>query len=232
MFQKLINTIKVHKTAPFVLLGAMLGFFILGVGIVCAVMSLDSTATTWVTMGSAFAAFGLVCYEIAAFLTYRQNFMLALSLGRTRKEFLILYALEQIFWLGTGYLALLGLTALEQALYRVLFPWASMEFTMMPILTNWRIVLPLIPALLVVQMFLGSMYSRYGKPFGWVLYFVWMALCLGGPRIALHLESAGNASPLAWVPDIPAAGWIGVGIAAACGCLAATIHLGMKEQVH
>lgn len=235
--KQLIENIKLHKQTPVVMLSCFLGFFLVGFAILCTIMKLDETAVSWGPLGTIFALLGLIVFAVISFLSYHQDFMLALSMGRTRREFMVTYALEQLIWTLLAYACLLCLALLERGLYTVMFPWAYEDFNIFPYLTDWRIVAASILALILIPMFLGALYSRFGKTFGIILYFVWIGACLLLPRMVNHFEELeiakqpGVGAMIDWIGAIPFTGWCVLGLVAAAAMLITTVHLGMKQQV-
>ena len=235
--KQLINTMKLHKQTPIYILLCMLGAFALGAAIVCAILTFDETAQSWFPLGTLLSLFSLAVFAVVTFLSYQQDFMLALSLGRTRREFMLHYAAEQLVWLLVAYFGLILEAAAESLLYPALFPQFSAEFSIFPMLTNWRIVVPVILTLVIVPMFLGALYGRFGKTFGIILYIVWIGSCLLPPRIINHLDElspaqqAGVRAVTGWFTALPPAAWFAAGIAAIAAMVTATVHLGMKQSV-
>lgn len=229
MFKQLFSTIKLHKQTPLGILLCEVFAFLLGVGLVFLVLTTDITTDSHITMGAIFALAALFIYCCVSAFTYVQEFNLAISMGRTRREFLIIYAMEQLLYVAASYALLLILALLEDQLYGMMFPWAFSEFSLLSVLLDWRLALGVIPGVVIVMMFLGAMHCRFGKTFAVIAYFVWLACCMSLPHIASLFE-AGHPAVI-WILRIPAAGWVGIGVAAAALMTAVTIRLSMKQQV-
>lgn len=228
MLKQLFANLRLHKKTPLTLLGWMLAFFLLGLLMVWFIVGVTGDETTWFPMGGLLAAVGIFIFAILCFLSYHQDFMLALSLGRTRKEFMLFFAIEQLIWVVAAYIGVILVTVLEEVMYSQLFPGMPGEISFVPILTDWRVFLPCIAALVILPMFLGALYSRFGKRFGIILYFIWLVLCLVLPRLVERLESHWNLNLL---EKIPVLGWIVLGIGALAAMLITTVKLGMKQTV-
>lgn len=235
--KQLINNMKLHKETPVVMLLCLFGFFLIGFAIICAILKLDETAVSWGPTGTLFALLGFMIYAAISFLSYHQDFMLALSMGRTRREFMVTYALEQLIWLLLTYVCLLCMALLERGLYSVMFPWAYEDFNIIPYLTDWRIVAASIFALILIPMFMGALYSRFGKTFGVILYFVWIGSCIMLPRLVTHFEELELShlpmigAIISWIGAISVTGWFVLGFVAAAAMLVTIVHLGMKQRV-
>ncbi len=161
-----------------------------------------------------------------------QEFMLALSMGGTRKEFLTGCAFRSLLGQLLAYLILVLCYLVELAVYPVLLPGFVNALPMGRLLGNGWFLLGMVPGLTLVQMFCGVLYGRFGKPFGTVLYLVWMGCCLLAPRFFHEESMAGRmfAAVTAWGSRFPAI-WL-VLLAVAVAAMAATvIGLGRKQMV-
>lgn len=201
--------------------------YLVGFGLACLIIYTDDE-TTWFCMGTVMAMIILVITSALSGLGYHSEFMLALSMGRTRKEFMGSYALRNLLSVGAGYLLILVLYHVEMAVYPLLFPTLSneVEFTFV---TSWWLPL-FIPLLTAFSMFIGALYSRFGKKWGWVLWVIWMACCFGLPRL---IPDDPETSPaFMFLMNIPGGIWLALGIAAFLGLLITVLHLGRKQYVH
>ena len=149
--------------------------------------------------------------------------MVALSMGRTRKEFLISYAVRTLLMLVLGY-------GLMLVLYRVELTIGSRLFAAWPLegdpvfLMDWWFIVPVLSGAVLLSMFLGSLYSYFGKKALAPLWFVWMAVCMLGPKLA-HEENA-------WIIAlVPAPVWAGLGIAVVAAMAVTVLILGKKQMV-
>lgn len=210
--------------------------FLMGVGMVFLIMNTDDTANSWFCMGTLMTLIMLMVFQIFLGLAYHQEFMLALSMGRTRKEFMVSYALRTVLLLVCAYLAILLFYGLEQTLYKLSFPRFGNEVSF-DFLYNIPLVVGVILVLAALNMFVGAMYSRFGKKFLPALYLVWMALCILGPKAIPDEDHTGAVadfmrSLVNWAASMGSLFWIILGICAAAAMVGSTIHLGRKEMVH
>lgn len=223
--KKMLSLWKVNKTElltlPLFVLGLSLFGFIMAVVIIAM-----GEETTSFPMGTVIGSIALIAGALVYISYFRREFMVALTMGATRTEFLLSFALRQLTLLVAGYVLILVLCLAERAAYPLIFPGIIHEFDMLPILTDPRIVLSVMAVALVLSMFLGMLFCRFGKKFLWVVYAVYMLLCFGITRL-LHLQ---------WLVDlvvsIPPAGWVGIAIAAAAAMLATTVVLAKKQMVN
>ena len=198
-------------------------------GLILTLIICNTTdAETWFCMGTLIAMLLSVIFICLSGTGYHSEFMLALSMGRTRKEFMGSYALRQILSIGVCYLLIQVLYRVEMAVYPLLFPGLSneVEFTFV---TSWWLPL-FIPLLMMLSMFVGALYSRFGKKWMGVLWVIWMACCFGLPRL---IPDDPETSPVfMFLMNIPGGIWLALGIAAFLGLLITVLHLGRKQYVH
>ena len=223
MLKQLKLDLKLYKNDLWSALVIMTVAFLMGFGVVTAVMLLSADPESWITMGTIGALFGMIVWFVVHFVKYSQQFMLALSMGRTRTSFLFSYAVRSLLNLALGYGMVLVLYRVELAVGTKLFaPWPlEVDPTF---LLDWRIITAVLFGTVILSMFIGTLYSYFGKKVLAPLWFVWMAVCLGGPRLA-HEEYR-------WVWNLlPDAAWIGLGIGAIIAMVATIILLGRKQMV-
>lgn len=223
MLKQFVCDLKLRKERMLAPLALMLAGFGLGFGLLCAVMFLDDDPGTWFCVGSFLAMVVLMIYGIFSGFGYCQEFMLALSMGRTRGEFMVSYALRTLLTMGVGYAVLMGLAKLELTVGSDLFAAYPLEGEM-TFLMDWRFAVAAILGVTALSMFIGALYSFFGKKALAPLYFIWMALCILGPRLT-HEEN------LAVLGVISAPVWAVIGIAAVAAMAVTTVALGRKQMV-
>lgn len=206
-------------------------FGLIGVAVSLLVIFSEDDATEWICGTSLMAVVGLTFTSVFFAITYQQGFMQALSMGRTRKEFMTHYALFTIVRVFLGYVLVLVIYGVEQSLYPQMFSLPeSAEVTRFWV--DWRFILGYIISVAVLSMFVGALIGRFGKKCTLVLYFPWVGMCMSTGRIIEMVEAALSGSgPLAWVFAVPAAVWIGLGAAALAAMGYGIIRMGMKQMV-
>lgn len=236
MLKQFTIDLKLQKSVFLVNLAAELGGFLFGFLIVNLVMRLDDDPGSWFCMGTMMA---LVVSVVFVFFYgsfgYSGEFQVAIAMGRTRMAFMGSYALRLLMQLLADYVVLLGLYHLELAVYPLLFPAYGNEVAF-SFLTDWRILLPSALGILIVAMFIGTLYGRYGKKGIWASYLIWLFCCFVLPRLfdddlgsgVLDQAALGVRMVLAAVS--PAA-WGTLGAVLAAGMVAATILLGRRQMV-
>lgn len=232
MFKQFLLDLKVHKDDFALLLLIIPACFILGLGLLCLIMFTVNDDGTWITMGTLMAFAGMIFFAVLIFYRYYQQFMLALSMGRTRKAFLVSYALRTLLWLAVGYLLVLVLYRVELLLGARLFPGLMLEGAP-TFLMDWKFIAALLPCVVIFSMFIGSLYSSFGKKALAPMWFLWMVVCLGGPQ--MH-DDEGNLSAVGMAVNtvinaVPRWGWVALGVAVLAVMTGTVITLGKKQMV-
>lgn len=236
MFQQFGLDLKVHKGNFLLTLLTELGGFLFGFIMVNIIMRVDSDPGSWFCMGTLMALIiGVVVPLFSGGFGYNGEFQLALSMGRTRMAFMGSFVLRLLLQLLLGYALVLGLYQVELALYPLLFPAFENEVTF-TFLTNWKLVAAAIGALLVLAMFIGSIYGRYGKKGMWVFYVIWLFCCFILPRMFDDEPGAGVLDQAALgvrnvFTAVPLTAWIVAGAVLAAGMVTTIIVLGRKQMV-
>ena len=237
MLRQFLLDCKLHFKGTFLVqLLAELGGFLFGVIMVNFIMRVDDDPGSWFCMGSVMAIIVFLIFTlIYGAFGYHNEFQLALSMGRTRTAFMGSYALRLLVQLTLGYVLILGLYHLELALYPLLFPAYENEVAF-AFLTNWKLVLPAVPGLLVLTMFVGAIYGRWGKKSLWFFWVLWMFCCFVLPRLFDDEPGGGILDQAALgvrhvFTAVPLTAWIVVGVVLAIGMVSVTITLGKKQMV-
>ena len=200
MLKRFFKGLKLHAQTPLTLLISTLLLFVVGLGFLCFIMILVEEEDGWIPLGSLLALVSLVIFTVVNYMNYPREFMLALSLGQTRKEFLLSHVIGRLLWTTLAYGVVLLLTWLECGLCRFLFSQTEEVFALMPILTDGRVILTAIPALVLLEMFCGALYSRFGKPVNVVIYILWMSLAMSVSQWAHRIVPVFQGLAAFWIP--------------------------------
>lgn len=225
MLEQLKKDLKLYKNDLWIALAFIPVFFLLGLGCVTVIM-FTSDMDTWVTLGTIGALFGMIMYFIICFMRYYQQFMLALSMGQTRMGFLFSYAVRSLLNMVLCYGLVLVLYRVELAVGAKLFaPWPlEVDPTF---LMDWRLIAAVLVGTSILSMFIGALYSYFGKKAMAPLWFLWMAVCLGGPQL-----DSGRLAPVARILEaVPGWGWVLLGLAVLAAMAGTVIGLGKKQMV-
>lgn len=227
---------RLHKADFLICLLVELGGFLLGVLLVYIIMRTDNEADSWFCLGTVMALVAAVILVLfVGGFGYSGEFQLAIAMGRTRDAFMGSYALRLLLQIGFAYLLALVLYRVELVVYPLLFPTVGNK-TPFLFLTNARILLPAGLGLLILAMFLGAVYGRWGRKGMWVFYVFWLFGCFVLPRLNHDEFGSGILDKAALgvrtlyqavSPNV----WVVLGILTAAAMTAATIVLGKKQMV-
>ena len=219
------------------MLAGQLGAFLFGLIMVCIIMNVDEDPGAWFCMGTLMSCIALLFITLFCYgFGYAQEFNVALSMGCTRTAFMGAYALRTALQLLAGYGLLLLLYRLELALYPLLFPPYGNE-VVFSFLTDWRWIVPILLGLVVLTLFIGSLYGRYGKKGLWFFYILWIVSCFLLPRMvdadpqdtgALNMAALGL---LSLFQAIPVTVWLTFAAVLAVGMLATVVRFGRTQMV-
>lgn len=236
MVKYLTDNIRMHIKSMLLLYILVLVGWIFGTLLLSIILWADKTAVSWFCLGTILALFAMSGVMMLLFWKYPQEFMLALSMGQTRKEFMITYALRKILWAIAAYAIILLLHRLEGLYYQVMFPDKAQAFAL-DFLTDWRIMIPFIPGLVLLHMFMGAMYGRFGNRLLAIAYFSWMGFNFVILRFINHGDEytgpfqAEIGASAAWIVGLPPLAWVAAGLIAVAAMAFTTIRFGMKQMV-
>ena len=230
MIQEIVRNMKLHKKDMLFWLLILVGFA-LGFGMLYLIMLLEETTTDWAPMGTLMAlvfAAGIMLFT--GVLGYRQEFTVALSMGRRRTDFMAAYALRKTVWAVAAYGIVLALYQVEKVLAGLVFGGKPLtEDISIDFLLEWQFPVFWVLGLVLVCMFLGALYSHLGKPFGVVLYFLWLGGCIMLPNLVDEATWLGKA--FGWFMALPGLAQAGIGVAAAGAMAVTVVMLGRKQMV-
>ena len=237
MLQQFCKDLRLHKSSLLISLLILLGGFAFGVILVTIIMLTDEDPGSWFCMGTLLACLALVAVSLfqSAF-GYPQEFMLALSMGRTRKHFMVSYYLRLLITLLPGWALILLLHQIELRGYTLYF-YRYQNEVFFSFLYDWRVLVPVFLLLPILSMFLGALYGKYGKKGLLGSYFLWLFCCFILPRMFDHEEpGAGVLDQVAMgllrtIQSVPITVWIGFGAVTVLFMAAATVKFGMEQMV-
>lgn len=234
MLNQLKMDLKIHGKSTFgkalvpligLAFGIFMGWLILWTG----------EETFFFCMGTLIAFLMLVLVSLIWGMHFPQEYMLALSMGRTRKEFLFSYALRSMLSQALGYLLVLLCYGIELTVYPLLYPGYRNEMPF-DFLFYWWVIALAVPGVVLVQMFLGVLYSKFGKPFLAVAYFAWLGLCILGPQMIPDEDHTGVGAQmmgtvLQWARLVPSPIWMVIGIGAVIAMISTIVIEGKRLMV-
>lgn len=238
MRKEIVRDWKLNWTALLIQLIAMAVVFALGVLMVSIIvvveLNKEADDVTWFCMGTLFSlvATGFILLVIGV-LSYTNEFSLHLSMGGTRKSFLICFALRYLVMLAAGYALIRLAYVAEQGIYYVLFPSVpnDADFTFLKSPYIPMAILPLV----IIIMFLGSFRAKFGNKGLFLFWLVYFFCTLLLPRMFSAPDGSvlGNVafSLVQLLRSVPTTIWIGFGALSLTAMAAACILFGMKQSV-
>lgn len=236
MLQQFSKDLRLHKNSMLGQLLGLVGAFVFGVILVAIIMFTDDDPGSWFCMGTLIACLVLVAAVLfTSAFSYPQEFMLALSMGRTRKEFMVSYYLRSLVNLLMGWLMILLLHQIELRSYTLIYYRYQNEI-FFSFLTDWRVLTPIFLLLPVLSMFLGALYGKYGKKGLFAFYVLWIFCCFVLPRMFHDEPSEGVLDQMAvgllrTIQVVPAGVWIGFGAVTLAVMAGMTVKFGMEQMV-
>lgn len=210
-----------------------LGAFAFGVALTLLIVTLEHEQA-WFCMGTVIAIFMLLLFMVIVGITsYAAEFRMCLSMGGTRRGFLLSYALRLALTLALNYVFIRLLYIGERALYGAVFPGMANETPFTFLSSLW--CLPVLAGLGILAMFLGSLRARFGNKGMIAFWFLWMFCCLILPRMfdrddTSALGAAANAV-LAAIVTVPLTVWAVFLSVTAAAMIAAVAYWGMRQDV-
>lgn len=210
-----------------------LGAFLFGMVLALLIIKLGEE-TTWFCMGTLLAMFAIMMFTVIVGLTnYSVEFRMCLSMGGTRRGFLVYYALRQVFTLAVDYLLIRLLHIGECGLYGVIFPGLTNEVPFTFLGSLW--CLPVLAGLGLLSMFLGALRAKFGNKGMVAFWFLWLFCCLILPRMFDRDDTStlgiAAGAVLTAILAVPPAAWAVFLSATAVAMIAAVIYWGMRQDV-
>ena len=223
MLKRIWNVWKFNLSELYTTILSGLGGWVFGVILVAVVLKFDRSATSCAIMGTFMAVLiGIFINLFMGIMTYGYSFNTAVSMGSTRKEFIIADGATAYINLVIEIAVVLILHSAEKALCAALYPAKECEDLLGIIL--------FVPA---IRMFCGALILKFQKKAFWTLYALFMITFLGGTRFTegnVFVAQILNAiSKLAAVmPDIAQ---IAVILVISCIFISGTVLLVRKQAV-
>ncbi len=234
----LMNYIRVNRTAPLFTLLWQLLFFVMGAGLVIGINTFLNEDPTFACIGTLMALMAVLVGALArGNLNGHTRFRLAVSMGNTRRSYLLCDPLITALTSLIGVLVAWVMYLCEKALYAVLFPGFVDDMSLDSVFT-WQVILIIVAAAVVMDLVLSALTLRFG-PTGFLV--IWLPICVSSlvlPRM-LHAYEDGSNSLLAQlagvlltaIKTIPGKGWIAIGIALLLAMIVFAINTFRKAEV-
>lgn len=186
MIKRIIDTWKLTATELYVTLLFMLGCGIFGLIIEGVVLTVDAEANSAI-IGTLFAIFvGIFANWLFGIFAFGNSFNTVMSLGSTRKEFLIANGVTDYVNVIIETIAIIIFYFVESFLCKVIY--ADREFdNLVWFLADYRIVLGIIIILPAIKMLGGALILKFKKVAYWIMWALWIVTFLGFNRFADYI---------------------------------------------
>lgn len=184
---------RASRKAPLYMLCWQLGFFLFGLMVVLVINAFLNDEKDYACMGSLMAAIATIVGVLArGNSTLSSRFSMAVSMGQTRRAFLLWDTVITALTAALGLLVSWCLYLLENLLYGVLYPGFENGISIDG-LYRWQVLLPIAAGLCVFSLVMGAVHQRFGiKGFG-VLWLVFCVSCMLVPQ-AINQSLEGGTS--------------------------------------
>lgn len=211
---------KAARRDPLWVLGWVVGFWLFGVVMVLIINATVNDEQNYACMGTLFSLAGVLPGVLLRGNTSGHvRFRLAVTMGQTRRSFLLWDTAITLLVTGIGIFTSWILWNAEAGLYPLLYPGYTNDIPL-KLVFRWQIVVVLLVVLPVVTVFFTGITQHFGtKGFGVLWIFLWGG-CMVIPA-SLSSASEGGTSLLARLGDgilwlagaLPPLAWAGVGAA-------------------
>ena len=186
---------KVRKIELLQFLGIVAAGYLVGLGIVFIMVNVTDE-NAYATVGTMLAVNLFAFMHLFAIsFSFMGEFNTAISMGVTRKSFAAGYALFNLLEIAVLELEIVVFGVLEKFLLKAAFPQAAVEVDMTTFFT-WKYLLGAMVVFTVLEMFFGAVILRYGMKVLWILWAVWMIICLVPMNIAKNEKLSGELAKL------------------------------------
>lgn len=235
MLQQLKRLWSLQKRDYAIYVPVVLGLYLFGVMLLSLILRFSEEETTYFYLGTIMGLGGvaLVIFLKHGFIGNIQ-FQLAISMQQTRRQYLAADLLYSMLELAAGYVLMRGLYQVEIGLYHWLFPQYTLEVSF-DLVFQWRFIFPVAAGVLILSQFCSAIYGRFGMKGFLGLYFGFMLVMIGVPRLVALLPQLQNGAIGAWVASVfaatPITVWIALGAALLGVLLWISIRMLLKQSV-
>lgn len=214
----LMRHIRANRSAILFTLFWQSVFFVVGAAMVLGINATVNEDPDYICMGSLMALVGTVVGTIArGNLNGHVRFRLAVSMGETRRSYLLCTPVISAVISFSGVMVAWLLYHVEQSVYTALYPHFKNEMPMEKIF-NWGVILCIVAGTVLLELVISALMQRYGSRGFLIIWLGWCSLFMILPRVVDAYQS-GSSSVLAkiggWivttVETVSLRGWIVVG---------------------
>lgn len=187
MIKNISNVWKLNVSELYMMLAVVFCSGIVGMLIVSIAFAADQESTT-VTAGGTF--FALLIWAIVnaalGIAGYQNNFNLIVSLGCTRKDYMIAQIATVYLNMISEMVLLFLIYVIEKTMWKIIFP--NKEYTkLVEYVFEHQILLAIILLVPAIRLFVGAVILRFEKIAYWTIWAVWMIGGWGCGNIMTYL---------------------------------------------
>jgi len=234
----LVKYFKANRSAPLFTLAWQGAFFLVGLAMVLIINTFINEDPNYACMGTLFVLMGTLVGTFArGNLGGNTRFSLAVSMGQTRRSYIIFDSLITLFTGTLGVAVAWCVYQLEDRLYAALYPGFVND---MPMDGFFRLkyILPILLVLVLLELIFTAVTLRFGPN---TFRVIWLVFCFSFmivPRmIDGYMEGSSSlfarvGGILVWIAKVlPVTAWIGVGCAVVLALLVFAVNSFRKAEV-
>lgn len=234
----LVKYIKANRSAPLFTLAWQGGFFLVGLAMVLVINCFINDEPDYACMGTLFV---LLATAVGVFargnMGGNARFSLAVSMGQTRRSYLLCDSLVTLFTGAFGVSVAWCVYQVESRLYAAIYPGFQND---MPLDGIFRLkyILPALAALVLLELIFSAVTIRFGTNAFRVIWLTCCFSCMLIPRM-IEAHQAGSLSLFGRIGGVIMAAamavtvkmWIAIGVALLLIVLGFAVNIFRKAEV-
>lgn len=189
MINAIRRVIAIRKTEVWQMIIIMLGGYLFGFGLMFIMNGRGNSEEGVFPLGSLMAFIILILvYVVIRGIALMQDFNYAIGMSVTRRNFLISYAVVIFLEFILYYLVFVLSYLLETGIYKGLGIKVMDYATKVPIMFHASTCVVLAVLAISVQFFICSMILRFGKVAFWIMWGLYMFVCIAPGRVSNSME--------------------------------------------
>lgn len=129
-------------------------------------------------------------------MRFSTDFNYAIGMGQTRRTFLLMDAVTELCIMLALSVEIQLLYQIEAWKLRTFYAAHAVERMVEPLMVHGHLTIFTI-AVTAFGMFIGALVQRIGKAAFWIVWVLWMAACIGGPRLIEAVEHGSDSQAAA-----------------------------------
>lgn len=215
----------------------IIGASMFGVVLFAVIGAFDAETVSYFPLGTVMGGITALMFCMIWMITnLNLSFNIEVSMGCTRKHFFVSYYITSFTMTFISIAIVILVNLAERTVYPQIYTHLEEEIDFLPYLLKWSI-----PAAAAVPVFggiFGALMMKFGRTAFWILWALWMVLCLGFPNIHDAIEESPNSmlgkigiAAADVFGSVPVSVWIILGAAAAAASLVGSWMIVRRQQV-